>query len=945
MTPERYKRINALADAALDLPPADRDIFLDRECGVDTELRERVAQLLQAHSSHDDFLQTPVLEVLAKDFVRESSSADITGRLIHRYRVVSRLGSGGIGEVWLASDTQLKRDIALKLLSAKYAGDPSHVLRLEREARAASSLNHPNIVTIFEVGEADGTHFIAQELVNGETLRQRLKYGPLPVKSVAEIGSQVAAALGAAHQAGIVHRDIKPENIMIRPDGLVKVLDFGLARFVENESGQHGDTLRNYSITRPGLVVGTVRYMSPEQARGLRVNSRSDIFSLGVVLYEMASGTAPFSGPTPTDVMAAILTRDPPPLSNYSPQTSPDLERIVKRCLTKNAEDRYASATELCQELKRLAHEDAPPLRSTRNRWMVVAALAAIVVGLSVYAFVSWNRAAAPVTPLQVTRLVTRAAPSDPVISPDGKYVAYVVDEPSGQSVWRTQIASSADDRLVSPEPGRHTDFTFSPDGSSLFYRKTDANEIGALYRLPLNGGPPVKVMDGVSDVIAFAPGGKQFGFVHVDPTQRETTLTIANVDGSGQRQIVTRRHPGYLSRYGLAWSPDGKWIACFAGNATGYTNRAFHLVKIRVADGKEESMSDRAWRWAGSMVWAASGKSIFFSGTEHMEDAYQVWSVSIPGGEVSKLTNDLSNYSRLSLTADSKTLLALQTQRFADIWIHSAANSARATQITFGSVHSLESMAWTPDGRIVYTAPDGQDRNIWVLDSGGHNIKQLTFSHGDKNELAITRDGRYMLYQSEGNIWRADLDGANALQLTRGPMDVHPASSADGQEVVFASFLDWSPGTAGKPTLWRVPIDGGKPLPVTQDPASIPQVSPDGKLIACEYFPGAEPQLSKRMVAVMNYKDGSIRAMIEQWPFGFSHVLWEPEGRVLTFILNSGEAGNIWREPLTGGPPSRLTDFNTDEIFAYAWSKDGRLASSRGKRVRDVVLVKGFKN
>ncbi len=259
----------------------------------------QVERLLAAHESSAGFLEAPVLELLAKDMAAPALGNDLIGRKVDRYTVISRLGAGGIGQVWLAKDELLTRDVALKLLFPRFAGDPYHVRRFQQEARAASTLNHPNIVTIYEIGKSDGVDFIAQEFVHGQTLRQWLANGPVPLVSVLDVGVQIAAALAAAHGAGIVHRDIKPENVMVRPDGLVKVLDFGLARFIEREPPAPDAPFFNHSITRPGFVLGTVRYMSPEQARGLSVDQRSDLFSLGVLLYEMVTGSAPFSGSDP----------------------------------------------------------------------------------------------------------------------------------------------------------------------------------------------------------------------------------------------------------------------------------------------------------------------------------------------------------------------------------------------------------------------------------------------------------------------------------------------------------------------------------------------------------------------------------------------------------------------------------------------------------------------
>jgi serine/threonine protein kinase len=309
MNVERYQQIEALAEAALQVEPWRRPELLQRVCGSDQDLLERVNALLRGYEKADDFLNEPALETWGRDVAEASADHSLAGRRVGRYVIESRLGAGGIGEVWLAQDTELARAVALKFLSPELAGNSGQAHRFRQEARAASSLNHPNLVTIFDIAEFEGRQFIAQEYIRGKTVRDKLQAGFIPVGTITAIAAQTTAGLSAAHAAGIVHRDIKPENIMIRPDGVVKIVDFGIAQFTDDSVEKSvGATTGS---TGPGTILGTARYMSPEQARGLPVDGRSDIFSLGVVLYEMLTGAAPFTGSTPSDVLAAILTNDP----------------------------------------------------------------------------------------------------------------------------------------------------------------------------------------------------------------------------------------------------------------------------------------------------------------------------------------------------------------------------------------------------------------------------------------------------------------------------------------------------------------------------------------------------------------------------------------------------------------------------------------------------------
>jgi len=368
MTPERFREAGHLYHAALEIEPEARAAFLDGACGEDEELRREAESLLRAHGKVGNYFAAPALEIAA-GLVAAQQHRSLMGQSLSHYRVLSLIGAGGMGEVYLAEDTHLGRKVALKLLPKEFTEDPKRVRRFELEARAASSLNHPNIVTIFEVGQVDGRHFIATEYIDGQTLRERLSGAQLEVGEALDVAAQIASALEAAHEAGIVHRDIKPENVIVRPDGLVKVLDFGLAKLAERQSSSAGyepTTVEGVNTT-PGMVLGTVSYMSPEQARGLTVDARSDNFSLGVVMYEMVAGRCAFVGATPSDVMAAILQNEPLPLTRFAQNVPAEFERIVAKALCKDREGRYQTAGELSIDLKSLKQELEVEARLNRS--------------------------------------------------------------------------------------------------------------------------------------------------------------------------------------------------------------------------------------------------------------------------------------------------------------------------------------------------------------------------------------------------------------------------------------------------------------------------------------------------------------------------------------------------------------------------------------------------
>jgi serine/threonine protein kinase len=365
MTPERWQQIEQLFNSALKLPLTERPSFLDDACRDDLLLRNEVESLLAADETAHNLSEAIPAEVAAKMF-GDRESAGLVGITIDRYLVLSSIGAGGMGEVYLAEDTTLRRKVALKVLPHFYTSDPERVQRFELEARAASALNHPHIVTIHEIGHWRNTQFIVTEFIDGHTLRERMQKGRVGVDELIEIALQSASALAAAHNAGIVHRDIKPANIMIRSDGYVKVLDFGLAKLTSNSAP---DTRE--ARTDPGRVMGTIHYMSPEQALGEQVDQRTDIFSLGVVLYELASGKLPFAGNSDAAVYNEILNKTPETLDHHPARLPAELSRIIQRALEKDRGRRYQTATELHSDLKRLQNDSnlkyVPAVKSSKH--------------------------------------------------------------------------------------------------------------------------------------------------------------------------------------------------------------------------------------------------------------------------------------------------------------------------------------------------------------------------------------------------------------------------------------------------------------------------------------------------------------------------------------------------------------------------------------------------
>jgi serine/threonine protein kinase/Tol biopolymer transport system component len=939
------------------------------------------------------------------------------GSRLGRYEVRSHLGGGGMGEVYLAQDTQLGRLVALKLLAAELTKNRHHLQRFEQEARAISALNHPNILTIYEIGHDDARNFIATEFVEGMTLRQRMGRAPLKVADVLETGTQVAAALAAAHAAGVVHRDIKPENVMLRHDGIVKVLDFGLAKLTEHLYRRYANTDLSTAPnvnTDPGVVMGTTPYMSPEQTRGQAVDARTDVWSLGVVLYEMCAGCVPFGGSSKSDVIVSILEREPPPLARYASATPPELERIITKALHKEQRERYQTMQDLLNDLTSLKQDldfevklgraldsgralssgrainsppggvafDTPAVRKQTapggpaenttafvrpapqttgvshlvseikqhkgGALLLLLAVAAALAGLLYRQLFSSKLPAAPEQgQLTFTKLNITGNVLDAAISPDGKYVATVLEEAGKQSLRVRQAGAPNEAQLVAPAEVMYGGIRFSHDGTSIYYTALANEEESALYRVPVLGGAPRKLLSDVRTAAAESPDGRQLAFVREAPEVHGTALMVADSDGGGARPLAVRGQPESFILFGIppagpAWSPDGKVLACPTLSSRGqpYMN----VWEVRASDGAMRQINKQSWYEVGQVAWLRDGSGLVINARENASLPFQIWLLSYPGGEVRRVTNDPNSYEVVSTTDDSATLAALQTDRLSNLWAVPDGDSGRAAQIASGKYQGLEGLAWTPDGRLLYSSNESGNDDIWLMDADGGNHRQLTFDSHKDIQPSVSKDGRFVAFVSYrsglAHIWRMNSDGGEPVQLTDGRFEDSPQVSPDGQWVVYHS-LD----PAGD-SIWKVPAGGGAPTLLTRTPARQPAVSPDGKLLA--YFAHDERAGGAWKIAVAPLDGDAPTRFFDLSPSvnTFLNALrWTADGRALTYPLTQGGVSNIWSQPIDGGPARQLTNFKENRIFAFAWSPDGhQLVCVRGVETHDVVLIKNFR-
>lgn len=805
-------KIEEIFYAALEKSPSERTEFPEKSCGDDFQLRRKIESLLELDAQAADFIETPPEDIAAALFAKKPDE-NLIGKDLNHYRVLSILGAGGMGEVYLAEDTKLRRKIALKLLPAQFSTDAERRARFEREARAASALNHPNIITIYGIERAENLDFISTELVDGKTLRERIKEKTFDWRETIEVALQITSALEAAHVVGIVHRDIKPANIMIRTDGYVKILDFGLAKLTM--PNPHSGNFETRDHTAPNRVMGTINYMSPEQALGERVDARTDIFSLGVVLYEMLAGASPFQGESEGAIYNQTINKNPPSLSEIKPEISLELEKIISRAMTKDRAERYQTAAEMRSDIKRLKENPdsfsvssnvfAGKSPNKKSRFTLPLAAAFAAVAVSVAAFYLFSRNTSDAKPFDVNNFnfsqVTYQSGEElfPSLSPDGKTIIYASRASGNWDVYSQRVGGKNPLNITKDAASDDTQPAFSPDGERVAFHST--RDGGGIFLMGATGENPKRISDfGFNP--SWSPDGKEIAVALEGITDAgsrtldKSTLWAINTESGAKRLVAD------FDAVQPAWSPNGKLIAFWTASGKGQRD----IQTVDAAGGTPKNITnDAAVDW--NPIWSADGKFLYFA--SNRGGSMNFWRVAVDdrtgdvAGEFQAATIPSSAGQHFCFSRDGKKLVYVQNN--SRTTVQRIGFDPNAEKIVGDAVNLIEGTqtaahpAVSPDGeRVAFSSVGATIEDIFIVNKDGTGLRNLTDDKAKDRLPRWSPDGNLITFYSNRTgkyeIWSVKPDGSDLRLLTDAPNVQtlrYAVWSPDGNHLAYVSGDD----------------------------------------------------------------------------------------------------------------------------------------------------------
>ncbi|MCI0487849.1 MAG: protein kinase [Blastocatellia bacterium] len=940
MDAERWAKIDRLLDEAMDRDPRSRTTFLDEACAGDEELRREVESLLEAHSQSEPFLSTPALDVVARHLAGEKNIS-LVGKQFGAYQVLSAIGAGGMGEVYLARDERLRRKLALKLLPKRFTQDTDRVRRFEQEARAASALNHPNIITIYDMGEMAETYFIASEYVEGRTLRQLIERGPLRTKEAMDICVQVADALAAAHEAGLVHRDIKPENVIVRPDGYVKVLDFGLVKLTERGLPERESGSSDLDKTNPGIVLGTVAYMSPEQAEGLEVDHRSDLFSLGVLMYELLTGVLPFKGDSTPSILNAIIYHQPASLSSLNVNVNAEMERIVNRALEKDRDLRYQTASDLRAVLRRLQKSiDSQATASgeaitaagvkaaerfVNHWWMKAAIIATAFALLSTMAWLFFPRTAGKPNGVdwseaRAEKITDQAGPEIfPSLSPDGKSLVYASRLGGNYDIYYKRIGTKKTINLTEGSPDDDSQPAFSPDGTRIAFRSSRKG--GGIFVMS-ETGESVRQLTNFGFNPAWSPDGREIACAENSVTTNTRTKIPSRmwvVDATtGESRLLLEGDAVQPS-----WSPDGNRIA-FWGVHKG-TQR--DIWTMPASGGDAVLVTDDA-SVDFNPVWSPDGKHLYFISSRR--GTFSLWRVPIDGASGKTLAEPelvplpSARSRNISFSRDGKRMAFLQVSANQNAYRLSfdpvtEKIIGQPEAVTRGST-PVSAPAISPDGTLLAYTMSRVKSDIYLLKQGHSIPDQITEGSGTHLVPRWSPDGKHILFYSNPTgsyqIYSIKSDGSGRQQLTdvASPGAVYGIMSPVGNRLAYSFF-------SGKTVLIDLskPFKDQTPLETPLFPGSSNHFvawdwSPDGK-----YLVGSRTGGGGSVPGIHIYSLES--QQYERISDIGAHSVWLNDNRRLVFTTGS----SLYIIDRLTKKPRELWSFSPNAISRPSITRDNR--------------------